>query len=173
MIEIVLFDNFFPIKTDGQGIHTFFLVQKRIIMKKKLAIQCWYQASKSHGSLAVDHPVGYTDLNTYSERFSDPKNGIVVRYAAITRGFSISGSRNGRPLSEDALWSYAGLCIDLIRGADEVVIEWQDHDFLTARRTGERRGCPLFGLGQTPKNIAFESYMNTLAQERNRIPATA
>lgn len=146
-------------------------------MKKlTVIVNYWYTVSAdgTRGSLAVDHPVGYTDLNTYSERFSDPKNGIVVRYAAINQGFSVSGSQNGRQLSEDTLRSYAELCINLINGAaPEMVIEWRSHNFLAARRTRKRRGNPRFGLGQTPKNIAFEPYMSTLAQERSGISATA
>ena len=145
-------------------------------MKKKLAIriQCWYQASDSHGSLAVDHPVGYTDLNTYSKRFSDPKNGIVVRYAAINQGFSVSGSQNGRLLSEDALRYYARLCINLINGAaPEMVIEWRSHNFLAARRTGERRGNPRFGPSQTQEGIPFVSHMSTLARELATVSNTA
>lgn len=145
-------------------------------MKKKLAIriQCWYQASDSHGSLAVDHPVGYTDLNTYSERFSDPKNGIVVRYAAINQGFSVSGSQNSRPLSEDALRFYVQLCINLINGATpEMVIEWRSHNFLAARRTGERRGNPRFGPSQTQEGIPFVSHMSTLARELATVSNTA
>ena len=142
--------------------------------RKTTTVNYWYTVSAdgTRGSLAVDHPTGLINLNEYSERFSD--SGIVVRYAAITRGFSVSGSQNGRPLSEDALRSYAELCINLINGAaSEMVIEWRSHDFLADRRTRERRGNPRFGPSQTQEGIPFVSYMSIIAQEPTMVSTTA
>jgi hypothetical protein len=145
-------------------------------MKKlTVIVSYWYtiSADGTRGSLAVDHPIGLISLNEYSERFSDPNNGITVQYAAINRGFSVSGSQNGRPLSEDALRYYAQLCINLINGAaPEMVIKWRSHNFLAARRTGERRGNPRFGPSQTQKSVPLVSYMSTLARELATVSTT-
>ena len=105
-------------------------------MKKKfpvVVVGCHYTDSSSHGKLAVDYPVGLTDLNVHSVGFSKPAEGLLVRFFAITKGFSISGSQNGHPLSEETLLGFAHRLINLINGA-EVDISWDSHDFLKARK---------------------------------------
>lgn len=68
-------------------------------MKKKV-VSLWYTISRdqTRGIIAVDFPIGFTDVNEYSRRFSDRKNKIVVQFAVITKGFTILGSQNNQPL---------------------------------------------------------------------------
>ena len=140
-------------------------------MKKPTAaiiINHWYTVSAdgTRGTLTIEHPIGLIDLNEYSKRFSEPENGIKIRYAAINQGFSVSGTQNGRPLSESTLLFYAGVCINLTSGSEsEMVIEWRSHNFLATRRTRERPEGPKFSPRQTPDNASFVPYICILSQE--------
>ena len=128
----------------SRELRTFFLAHKqkgRTMKKLTVIVSYWYTVSAdgTRGTLTIEHPIGLIDLNEYSKRFSEPENGIKIRYAAINQGFSVSGTQNGRPLSESTLLFYAGVCINLTSGSEsEMVIEWRSHNFLATRRTRER-----------------------------------
>lgn len=142
-------------------------------MKKKV-VSLWYTISRdqTRGIIAVDFPIGFTDVNEYSRRFSDRKNKIVVQFAVITKGFTILGSQNNQPLPEKDLRFYAELLIKLVSGSDGVIIEWSNHDFLAARHTGKRRDRPWFNSTRTTPVLPVTTYAATLERELKGIQAT-
>ena len=147
-----------------------------MMMKKQVVVLCWYTVSSDYarGILAVDHSIGLISLNAYSERFSDPETGITVQFAEINKGFSVSGSQNNRPLSEENLQYYAALIIVDLINEFKVAIEWSSHDFLADRQPKQNRRCPQFGSGgKTSVLPVFMTHATTLAGDRDLSTAAA
>lgn len=133
------------------------------MQKNQVVVNCHYTALPPRGTLAVDYPVGMIDLNVQSKGFSDEKHNLSVRFFAINRGFGITGSQNGHPLSEGTLQGFAHRLINLISGV-EAGISWDSHDFLNARKRNvsfHRQPSRT----TSPSAPTFQTYAFVLSQE--------
>lgn len=128
-----------------RGTHPLYY-KKGLPMKKALVIKYSYRVNgRGAGIFVAGYSVGLADLNEQTDRFSDKKKGISIRFFAINHGVCIHGSINGSPMAEENLCATAEQFIAICCGND--LVSWEKQQgFHLASATAPQRDQPLFGL---------------------------